>query len=247
MAIIDLKGKIALVTGSARRVGKGIGLELARQGMDLVIHHHGSDHEAEETASEIRKMGRRAIIVKADLKQPDQVEQLFSEIRHHYGRLDLLVNNASSFDRVAFLDLTLEQWHRVMDTNLTGPFLCSQHAARLMRETGTGGAIINIADLSAFHPWKSYPHHSVSKAGLVMLTEVMALSLAPDIRVNAVAPGPVLRDVNNSPEKWEQIGQRLPLKHTGDPEDVAQAVIFLATQPYITGVTLRVDGGEALT
>src|SRR5258706_755659 len=169
MAVIDLKGKIALVTGSARRVGKGIALALAHQGMDLVIHHHGSDHEAGETATEILKMGRRAIIVKADQSQPDQVEQLFSEIRHHYGRLDLLVNNASSFDKAVFLDLTLEQWHHVMDTNLTGPFLCSQHAARLMRETGTGGAIINIADLSAFHPWKSYPHHSVSKPGLIML------------------------------------------------------------------------------
>ncbi len=246
MTTIDLKGKVALVTGSARRVGKTIALELARQGMHQVIHHSQSDQEAEATAGEVRALGVEALIVKADQRQLAEVERLFQSIRERFGRLDVLVNSASIFHRASIIDLSLEEWQNVLDTNLTGPFLCSQQAARLMRETGSGGSIINIIDLSAFAPWSGYPHHSVSKAGLKMLTEVLALSLAPEIRVNAVAPGPVLRDDDHTPEQWERAGQRLPLKHTGDPMDVAQAVVFLASQPFITGVTLRVDGGESL-
>jgi len=246
MAVIELAGKVALVTGSARRVGKAIALELARQGMRQVVHHSSSDEEAAQTAAEIRALGVDAIIVKADHTQPDEVQRMFETIRQHYGRLDVLVNSASIFQPAAILDLSVEEWHHVLDVNLTGPFLCSQQAARLMRETGSGGSIINIIDLSAFHPQKMYPHHAVSKAGLKTLTEVLALSLAPDIRVNAIAPGPVLRDAGSSPEKWEMFGQRLPVKHTGDPADVAQAVVFLASQPFITGATLRVDGGESL-
>ena len=149
------------------------------------------------------------------------------------------------------ITLPLEQydvptWCRVLHVNLTAPFLCSQHAARLMRTTGTGGAIINILDISALKPWKQYPAHSVSKAGLLALTEVLAQNLGPDIRVNAIAPGPILRDEGNSPEEWERIGKRLLVGHNGDPSDVAQAVVFLASQPFITGTTLRVDGGDDL-
>jgi NAD(P)-dependent dehydrogenase (short-subunit alcohol dehydrogenase family) len=242
-----LTGQIALVTGSARRVGKSIALELARQGMDLVVHHSGrSTTEAEETAREIRAFGRRAIIVPADQSEPEQVNALFAAIRQEYGHLDLLVNSAAIFRRGNILDVTPQEWRQVIDTNLTGPFLCSQAAARLMRETGRPGVIINISDLSAYHPWKAFPTDSVSKAGLNMLTEVLALSLAPDIRVNGVALGPILRDVGNPPDVWQKIGERLPVGHTGDPQDVAQAVVFLATQPFITGTTLRVDGGESL-
>jgi NAD(P)-dependent dehydrogenase (short-subunit alcohol dehydrogenase family) len=246
MAVIELKGKIALVTGSARRVGKAIALELARQGMHQVVHHKASDQEADETAAEIRALGVEAIVVKADQSQPADVQHLFDAIRAHYRRLDLLVNSASIFNRGDILDITYEEWQNALGVNLTGPFLCSQQAARLMREGGSGGAIINILDLSALHPWKAYPHHSVSKAGLKMLTEVLARSLGPDIRVNAIAPGPILRDESNTAERWAEIGKRLPLDHTGDPQDVAQAVVFLATQPFITGATLRVDGGEYL-
>ncbi len=246
MAVIELKGKVALVTGSARRVGKAIALELARQGMHQVIHHSASDQEAEETANEVRALGVEAIVVKADQSQPADVRRLFETVRSRFGRLDLLVNSASTFKTGNILDIPLDEWEQVLAVNLTGPFLCSQQAARLMRERGEGGAIINILDLSVFHPWKTYPQHSVSKAGLKMLTEVLALSLGPDIRVNAIAPGPVLRDAANTPERWLEIGRRLPIGHTGDPEDVAQAVVFLATQPFITGTILRVDGGEYL-
>lgn len=243
---LDLKGRVALVTGSARRVGKAIALELARQGMHLVVHHGSSHAEAEATAGEIRALGVRALVVRADLRDPAAISRIFEVIRGEYGRLDLLVNSASNFKAASLLDVTLDEWHEVLDTNLTAPFLLGQGAARLMRERGEGGCIVNILDLSAFRPWKRYPHHSVAKAGLRALTEVMALSFGPDIRVNAIAPGPVLRDEGNSPETWAQIGARLPLKRTGDPNDVARAVAFLASQPFITGATIRVDGGEGL-
>lgn len=246
MSTIDLKNKFALITGSARRVGKVIALELARQGMHIVIHHRQSEQEADETAAEIRALGVDVQVAKADLSQPVEVQRMFQEIRERFGRLDVLVNSAANFNTGSILDLTLEQWNDSLNVNLTAPFLCSQQAARLMRESGSGGSIINIADMSAFKAWKTYPAHSVSKAGLVSLTKVLALSLAPDIRVNAIAPGPVLRDEGNSPEKWLQIGQHLPLSRTGQAEDVAQAVVFLATQPFITGEVLRVDGGEHL-
>jgi NAD(P)-dependent dehydrogenase (short-subunit alcohol dehydrogenase family) len=243
---IELKGKVALVTGSARRVGRAIALELARQGVNVIVHHSASDREAEETLSAARALNTDALVAKADLRQPADIQRLFETIRQHFGRLDLLVNSASSFKTGSILELSLEAWREVLDVNLTAPFLCSQHAARLMRETGAGGAIINIVDLSGFRPWKSHPHHSVAKAGLVALTEVLALSLGPDIRVNAIAPGPVLRDEGNSPEQWQRLGQSIPLGRTGDPLDVAQAVVFLASQPFITGATLRVDGGKFL-
>nr|AIA16914.1 short chain dehydrogenase [uncultured bacterium] len=246
MATIDLKGKVALVTGSARRVGKVIALELARQGMHQVVHHRNSDQEAEETAAEIRAMGVETLIVKADQSNPAQVVRMFDEIRQRFGRIDVLVNSASNFRAGAILDMSFDEWRLSMDVNLDGPFLCSQQAARLMREHDTGGSIVNISDLTAVRPAKMYPAHSVSKAGLITLTEVLAKSLGPDIRVNAIIAGPVLRDDDRTPEQWDAIGKRLPVAHTGDPADVAQAVVYLATQPFVTGATLRVDGGDFL-
>lgn len=246
MTVIELKDKVALVTGSARRVGKAIALELARHGMHQIIHHSNSDKEAEVTVAEVRALGVEATIVKADLSQPADIQRLFDETRQHFGRLDVLVNSASTFKPGDLLTLPLEEWQETLNVNLTAPLLCSQHAARLMRETGNGGAIINILDISALKPWKQYPAHSVSKSALLTLTEALAQNLGPDIRVNAIAPGPILRDEGNSPEQWERIGKQLLLAHTGDPADVVQAVVFLATQPFITGTTLRVDGGDYL-
>jgi pteridine reductase len=246
MTTIDLKGKIALVTGSARRLGKAIALDLARHGMNLVVHHNRSPQDAEATAAEIRVLGVNAVVVQADQSRPADVTRMFDEIRQHYGRIDLLVNSAANFESGSILDITYEDWQRSLSVNLDGPFLCSQHAAKLMRSTGIGGVIINIADITAVRPAKGFPAHSVSKAGLLSLTEVLAKSLAPDIRVNAIIPGSILRDEGNSPEQWQAIGECLPLGHTGDPSDISQAVIFLATQTFITGATLRIDGGDYL-
>lgn len=248
MAVIDLKGKVALVTGSARRVGRTVALTLAEAGMDVVIHYGSanSKSDANDTAKQARKLGVQAAVIQADLLKATNITRLFERIDKVFGRLDVLVNNASTFEKSDVTSMSLEDWNETLNINLTAPFLCCQGAVRLMREHKTGGSIINILDLSAFGVWHTYGAHSVSKVGLKALTEVLALSVAPDIRVNAIAPGPILRDEGNSPERWEQIGKRLPLKHTGEPADVAQAVVFLATQPFLTGVTLRVDGGESL-
>jgi len=245
MNTVSLAGKVALVTGSARRVGKAIALELAEHGAHLVIHHSASSAEAEATAAEIRALGVEVLVHQADLRDPAAIDGLFAAVEARFARLDILVNSASNFKRTPILEVSLDEWREVLDLNLTAPFLCSQHAARLMLKQG-GGVIINIVDVSALRPWKTYPHHSVSKTALKSLTEVLALSLGPTIRVNAVAPGPVLRDADNSPEVWATFGARLPLGRTGDPRDVARAVRFLATEPFITGTTLRVDGGDAL-
>jgi pteridine reductase len=248
MATLNLSGKVALVTGSARRVGRTIALACAAQGLHIAIHYGNpsSADDAQVTADLAQQLGVRAEIIPADLRDPAQIAQLFAQVRAVFGRLDVLVNNASVFAKGTVSDTTLEAWQQALDVNVTAPFLCSQHAATLMREQAEGGSIINILDLSAFNGWATYAPHSVSKAALHMLTKVLALGLAPSIRVNAVAPGPVLRDEGNSEERWAQIGARLPLRTTGDPEDVAQAVIFLAQQPFITGITVRVDGGESL-
>nr|AIA17174.1 short chain dehydrogenase [uncultured bacterium] len=157
MATLELKGKVALVTGSAKRVGRAIALELARQGMHQVIHHSNSDQEANDTADEMRRLGVETLIVKADQSNPEDVERMFSEIRQRFGRLDVLVNSASNFLPGAILDISFDEWRKSLDVNLDGPFLCSQQAARLMRERGEGGSIINISDLTALRPAKAYP------------------------------------------------------------------------------------------
>ncbi len=246
--VIDLRGKVALVTGSARRVGRAIALGLAARGMNIVIHYGSasSTSDAKSAAGEARALGVEAHILQADLGDLAQIAALFEGVRARFGRLDVLVNSAATFFTKPIMDVTVDEWQHVLNINLTAPFVCSQHAVTLIRQTAGTGAIVNIADLSAFRTWKSYPAHSVSKVGIVKLTELFAASVGPEIRVNCVAPGPVLRDEGNSPEMWLKIGQRLPLQTTGDAYDVAEAVAFLASAPFVTGVTLRVDGGEGL-
>ena len=245
---IALRGKVALVTGSARRVGRQIALKLAACGMHVVVHYGNpsSAAEAESAAAEIAAHGVQAHVIRADLGDPQQIAALFDALQARFGRLDLLVNNAAIFPRQTLMDASLTDWQNAFAINLTAPFLCSQRAARLMLAQESGGAIINIADLSAFRNWRAYPYHGVTKAALVKLTEAFALELGSKVRVNAIAPGPVLRDEANTPEAWQRIGERLPVGTTGHPNDVAEAVAFLAAQPFITGVTLRVDGGEYL-
>jgi pteridine reductase len=246
MVPIELNGKVALVTGCSRRLGKALALELARRGMKLVIHDIYDSPEAAQTAAEANAIGVETLIAPCDLRQPAEITNMFESIRGHFGRLDLLVNSASLFQQDRIPDVSLTDWQQSLDVDLTAPFLCSQHAAHLMRENHSGGSIVNIVDSSAFRPLKDYPQHSVAKAGLAMLTQVLALSLAPDIRVNAVAPGPIMRDDANSPEKWAQLGKDLPIGHTGDPADIAMAIVFLATQPFTTGIILPVNGGDLL-
>ncbi|RMF77180.1 MAG: SDR family oxidoreductase [Chloroflexi bacterium] len=246
---VELTDKVALVTGGARRVGRAIALGLGERGANIVVHHGHSDESAADTAREIKSYGVDALVVKADLGNPSEIENLFERIREHYGRLDILVNNASNFQRRELLEITLDDWHETMNVNLRAPFLCTQHAARLMRENDPpGGVIVNILDKGVFRPWPKYPHHGISKAALHALTEVSAVSLAPDIRVNAVLPGPVMKpDTGMTDEDWERLGATLPLRHSGTAEDVARAVCFLCGEDFLTGTIIYVNGGGHLT
>ena len=191
---LDLKDRVVCVTGSARRVGRAIALGFAQEGAHLVIHHHASPEEAAGAAEEACSCGVDALVVSADQSDPAAVERLFCAIRAHYGRLDVMVNSAAGFTQTPLLDVTFGEWQAVLGVNLTGPFLCTQQAARLMIDGGQGGAIINISDNSGLNPWPARPHHSISKAGVIMLTQVAALALAErNIRVDTAPGRPALR------------------------------------------------------
>lgn len=246
--IFDLVGKIVFVTGSARRVGRAVAMAFADQGANLVIHHvsPSSAEHARSAVEEIKSRGLDAIIVRGDQSNPEAVARMFAQVKGHYGRLDVMVNSAAVLRRTEFLDVTHEEWQRVVDVNLTGPFLLTQCAARLMIEAEVAGVIINIGDNSGLNPWPAYPHTSVSKAGLIMLTKVAALALAPHgVRVNCVVPGPVLAPPDRQ-KVFERIVEQLPLGHAGSPAQVGHACVFLAQNEFATGTILRVDGGEGL-
>ncbi|MFO7741911.1 MAG: SDR family oxidoreductase [Anaerolineae bacterium] len=246
--ILDLKTRTVFVTGSARRVGRAIAIAFAEHGANLVLHHvsPSSAEKARTTAEEIRGLGRDAVIVTGDQSRPADVARMFSEVRDHYGSLDVMVNSAAILRRTELLDVSYEEWQRVIDVNLTGPFLLTQHAARLMIERGTAGTIINIADNGGLVPWPAHPHSSVSKAGLVMLTQVAALALAPHgIRVNCLVLGPVLAPPGKE-EAFARIVEQVPLPHAGTPAEVGHACVFLAQNEFTTGAILRVDGGEGI-
>lgn len=238
---MHLQNKNCLITGGAHRVGKAIALELASTGANIIVHYHNSEQAAQETVAEIKTLGGQAWALKADLSQPAEIETLFAGISAARGSLDVLVNSASIMETGDARTLPLEAWNRTLAVNLTAPFLCAQHAARLMNNDGV---IINITDGSALRPWATYPAHSVSKAGLVHLTQVLAKTLAPTIRVNAVCPGPVLKPPEWEASRWERVAQGTLLKRTGSGYDVARAVRFLVENDFITGETLVVDGGE---
>jgi NAD(P)-dependent dehydrogenase (short-subunit alcohol dehydrogenase family) len=246
---IDLTDQVALVTGSAHRVGKAIALELARCGVHILVHYNSSPEAATETVREIKSLGVDAYSVQADISAPDGVEAVFSALSEHFDRLHILVNSASVFQQRDLLDVSWSDWQDTLNVNLTAPFLCTQAAAAVMRRNDpSGGVIVNILDKGATDPWPKYPHHSVSKAGLLMLTKVSAASLGPDIRVNGVIPGPVMKPAGGgmSDEQWAALGRRLPLKQTGTPEEVARAVVYLASETFLTGTIIHVDGGEHL-
>ena len=247
---IDLRDKVALITGSARRVGRAIALELARQGAHILVHYHRTEAaELRDTLQAIKSHGVSAQGMAADLSQPAAIESLFAATRERFGRLDIAVNNASVFQKRQLLDVSLEDWDLTMAVNLRAPFLVTQQAARLMADNPQpGGVIINICDAGADGPWLEYPHHGVSKSALWMLTQVSALSLGPAIRVNAIVPGPVLKTANRqiSDEAWARTGQRSVLRRTGQPEDVARAVVYLCQEDHITGELLHINAGEHL-
>lgn len=244
---MQFEGKIVFVTGSARRVGRAIALAFAEHGANLIIHHASpsSADDAASAAGQVREMGRDAIVISGNQGNSADVEAMFAQVKAHYGKLDVMVNSAAIFKRTDFLDITEQEWDQVLNINLKGPFLLTQQAAHLMQDNG--GVIINISDNSGLNPWASRPHHSISKAGVIMLTQVSALGLAKyNIRVNCVIPGPVLVPADADESVLDEIASALPVGHIGNPRNIADACMFLASSNFATGSILRVDGGEGL-
>lgn len=242
---MDLNGKVALVTGGARRLGRELSLGLAKAGADVVVNYLHSRAEAESTASEIMALGRRALAVRADVSQRAELAFLVRETANFFGRLDVLVNNASTFESTPILGIEEEEWDRVLAVNLKGPFLLAQLAEPLLRRDG-GGVIVNIADLSGLQPWPSYAHHSVSKAGLIHLTKILARALGPDVRANCIAPGTVLPPEDYTEAQLRQSRERSVLRRIGSPDDVVRALLFLVESDFVTGEVVVVDGGRML-
>lgn len=244
-AALKLNGKTALVTGAGHRLGREIALALGRRGCDTLVHYHAAAQDAAATRRELEDLGVGALAVQADLRDADARARLFDAVDRWRGGLDLLVNSAAVLEPVALLEADEAAWSRTIDLNLTASFFCLQHAARRMQARG-GGAIVNLSDVAGLSPWPRFPVHSISKAGVEMLTRVAAVALAPAIRVNAVAPGPVLKPQGMPDSRWQQIGAALPLGRPGAPADVVEAVLFLLENDFITGETLVVDGGNLL-
>jgi len=242
---MNLQGRVALVTGGGKRVGRAIALALAARGANVVVHYHHSQSEARETTQAISALGVDGQRIQADLSDPAEINRMMFIVKDLVGPIDVLVNSASAFQAKPVMELSVEDWDAVMAVNLRAPFLLSQQSARLMQEQGEG-VIVNIADIAGQVPWPRFPHHSVSKAGLIMLTRVLAKALAPTIRVNAVVPGPTLKPDGMPDERWETLGDVLPLRRTGSPENVAQAVLGLIENDFVTGAIWNVDGGDSL-
>jgi len=247
---LEIRNRVALVTGGAHRVGKSIALALAAAGAHTAITYRHAVDEAARTRREIEAHGVQGLALQLDQREPAQIAALLGAVRERFSRLDILVNSAAIMERKPIFDITPEDWDRTLDTNLRGPFFMAQAAARLMLEKKPAatslGCIVNIADLAALRPWPSYVAHSVSKAGLVGLTRALAVALAPSIRVNAIAPGAVLKPPGWSDERWSRLSRSAPLGRSGTPDDVAQAVLYLTRSEFITGQLLVLDGGREL-
>jgi NAD(P)-dependent dehydrogenase (short-subunit alcohol dehydrogenase family) len=242
---VRLEGTTALVTGAGRRIGQAIAIGLAQSGCDVAIHYHGSAQGAEETARAVRGAGRRAELLRADLSDAAAARGLADQAARAFKRLDILVNSAAIMVRQPVEEVTPESWDATLDLNLRAMFFVSQGAIAHLRRAK--GKIVNIADLAGLEPWPAYVTHCVSKAGVIMLTKALARSLAPDIAVNAIAPGAVLL-----PDEWddaarEHIIETTPLRRLGAPADVVAGVRFLlADTEYVTGTVLVIDGGRLI-
>jgi 3-oxoacyl-[acyl-carrier protein] reductase/pteridine reductase len=238
-----LEGKIALVTGAAKRIGRVIALELARAGADVGITYLSSQPEADDTVAAIRGLGVRASAVRADLTQPEQIRAAVAAVSGEFGGLDLLVNNAGYFESVVMEEITAEQWDHMFATNTRAPFLVAQAAHEALKRAK--GRIVNVGSLGGIHPWATHAHYCTSKAALHMLSQTMAKAWAPEISVNCVAPGMIVQ--GEVGEAYQYFADKTPMRRNGTAEDVAAAVLFFATAPhFITGQLLAVDGGLGL-
>jgi pteridine reductase len=249
MTINPVETKVAMITGGARRIGAAIAEILHREGMNIVLHYNASEDEAQELCAKFNTTRpNSAILIQGDLLQSDIDKSIATRAYKAWGRLDLLVNNASRFYRTPFGKVTEYAWDDLMISNLRAPFFLSQAAAPYLVESK--GRIINIADTHAWRPMRNYSVYCISKAGLLMLTKSLAKELAPDVMVNAIAPGAIAwpeGENSLSPDEKESIISKTPLGRSGSAEDIAKLVLFLARDAdFMTGEVLAVDGGRGL-
>ena len=243
---MELDGRVAVVTGGAVRLGKALALALGEAGVRLAVHYGSSAGPAEETVAQIKALGSDAVAIQADLSRPGQAAPLVEAAAAHFGQVDILVNSAAIFEPADLAGTTEANWDRHMAINLKAPFFLSQaFAARVGRERA--GCIVNIADWRGLRPDTGYLAYSLTKAGLLAMTRALALALAPNIRVNAIAPGAILPPPGKGQAYLEQLAQKIPVGHVGSPAEIAQALIYLLTADFVTGETLFVTGGEHLT
>lgn len=243
-----LRDKIVLVTGASKGIGRTLAVGCAREGADVILNYHSDPRGAEDAAKEIRALGRRALVVGADLARVKQIDRMFATARKHFPRLDVLINNAGLTGWASFFDTTEAKWDVVLDTNLKGTFFCSLAAARWMRETKIKGSIVNVSTQCAQLGVKNLVAYGTSKAGIHGLTKQLAVELAPlGIRVNTFAPGPVNvdRNLRDDPDYCAVWGAMIPLGRTAEPEEMLGPALFLASSEsgYVTGQTFYVDGG----
>ena len=247
---MGLQGKVGLVTGASSGIGKAIALEFGRQGASVVVNYHGEAQEAAAVVNEIRPEGSQAIAVQADVSKSGDVRRMVQETIEKLGAVDVLVNSAGIEHQAPFLDVSEEEWDRVIAVDLKGPFLCSQAAAREMVRRGKGGTIINISSVHEDLAFPGYAAYSAANGGLRMLCRDLALELAPyHINVVNVAPGAIATPINRptleDPTKKAALEREIPLGRVGTPEEVAKLVAYLASEDasYITGATIVIDGG----
>jgi pteridine reductase len=251
---VEIRGRVALVTGAGRRVGRAIALGLAKRGARLAIHYHSSSDGANDLTAAIQAAGGEARTFLADLSVADAATKLVNDVADSFGRLDVLINSAGIMERTPVGEVTAAVWDRMFAINLRAPFFAAQAAAARMgagaptakggEQEQASGVIVNISDLAGLETWPAYVPHGITKAGIIQMTRSLAHALAPRIRVNAVAPGAVLLPEHWSASDAEHLVGTTPLHRLGSPDDVVGAVNYLLDADYVTGTTIVVDGGR---
>jgi len=242
---MNLKGKVALVTGAGRRIGRAIALELANHGATIAVHYRISQSEADAVVAEIAGKRGKAQAFRANLEQVAEIEQMVANVLDAFGRIDILVNSASVFEPTPLEELSERDWDTNLDTNLKAPFFLAKFAGAAMRKQGAG-KIVNLGDWAGIRPFKDYLPYSVSKSGLIGLTKALAKELAPEVQVNCIALGMVMPPKGYSEKEVERLVSRTLTKQIGTPEDVARAVVFFCETDFATGAVLTLEGGRLL-
>ena len=238
-----LQGKVALVTGAAKRIGRAIALALAKEGANVAITYRKSGEQAAQTVHALEALGVRAVAVRANLREPESIREAVRRAAAEFGAIDILVNNAGRFETATMEDISVEQWDAMFDINTRAPFLAAQAALPYLK--AGRGRIINLGSLGGTHPWPTHAHYCTSKAALHMLTRTMSKAFAPEVSVNCVAPGMIVQ--GEVAAEYQHFARKTPMQRNGSAQDVAEAVLFFATGPhFITGQILGVDGGLGL-